>query len=511
MKVIMVMFDSLNRRFLSPYGCEWTHTPNFQRLAEKTLRFDTSYVCSMPCMPARRDLHTGRPNFLHRSWGPMEPYDESMPRILKENGVYTHLITDHYHYFEDGGSNYHTKYSSYEAFRGQEGDPWIGQVRDPEIPEDAEGRHGLKGYAPARQDWINRREMQEDDKQPQSGVFRAGLDFIDRNKGEDNWFLQIETFDPHEPFFSLPKYKELYYEPHYKNYNGPHFDWPNYERVQGRLDLAEHGRYEYASLVSMCDEKLGTLLDKMDAENLWEDTMLVVWTDHGFLLGEHDWWSKMMMPWWEETARTPFFVWDPRTGTRGESRESLVQPSIDLAPTLLSFFHQEIPASMTGHDLSPVIESDQPVRESAIFGQFGNQVNVTDGRYVYMRAQQERLGKISEYTLMPCHMRSPFGTDSFYKGRMSLAEPFDFMKDCQVMQIDCTGMGWSDESSWERDSETKQTVLYDLELDPNQESPIQDEEVESKMLALLASNMKACDAPRDQYVRLGLEPPIASH
>lgn len=66
MKCIMVMFDSLNRHMISPYGCDWTHTPNFARLAKKTVTFDKSYVCSMPCMPARRDLHTGRPSFIHR-------------------------------------------------------------------------------------------------------------------------------------------------------------------------------------------------------------------------------------------------------------------------------------------------------------------------------------------------------------------------------------------------------------------------------------------------------------
>lgn len=68
-------------------------------------------------MPARRELHTGRYNFLHRSWGPMEPFDDSMPEILKDHGVHTHLTTDHYHYFEDGGATYHTRYRSYEAFR----------------------------------------------------------------------------------------------------------------------------------------------------------------------------------------------------------------------------------------------------------------------------------------------------------------------------------------------------------------------------------------------------------
>ena len=89
MKAIMLMFDTLNRHFLPPYGCDWTIAPNFKRLAEKTCVFDNCYVGSMPCMPARRELHTGRYNFLHRSWGPLEPYDDSAIEMLSANGVYT--------------------------------------------------------------------------------------------------------------------------------------------------------------------------------------------------------------------------------------------------------------------------------------------------------------------------------------------------------------------------------------------------------------------------------------
>lgn len=60
MKAIMVMYDSLNRHYLSPYNSNWTHTPNFSRLAKNSMVFDKSYVGSLPCMPARRELHTGR-------------------------------------------------------------------------------------------------------------------------------------------------------------------------------------------------------------------------------------------------------------------------------------------------------------------------------------------------------------------------------------------------------------------------------------------------------------------
>ena len=97
MRAIMVMFDSLNRRLLEPYGCDWTQTPNFKRLAEKTAVFDNFYVGSLPCMPARRDIHTGRYSFLHRSWGPLEPFDKYKPRNLNEKLINTPQIRDNGH------------------------------------------------------------------------------------------------------------------------------------------------------------------------------------------------------------------------------------------------------------------------------------------------------------------------------------------------------------------------------------------------------------------------------
>ena len=172
MKAIMVMFDSLNRRMLPPYGCDWVHAPNFARLAERSVTFDRAYVGSMPCMPARRELHTGRYNFLHRSWGPIEPFDDSMPEMLKQHGIHSHLVSDHYHYWEDGGCTYHPRYSTWEVSRGQEGDPWKGDLRDFPIPETVDKREGPWN----RQDWLNRRYMAREELQPQPKTFDMGLE-----------------------------------------------------------------------------------------------------------------------------------------------------------------------------------------------------------------------------------------------------------------------------------------------------------------------------------------------
>lgn len=164
---------------LPPYGCDWVYAPNFQRLAKKTVTFDNAYVGSMPCMPARREIHTGRYNFLHRSWGPLEPFDDSMPEILKKNGIYTHLVSDHYHYWEDGGCTYHPRYNSWEISRGQEVDPWTGDLNLPDFPDPNPGRVGHGHYA--SQNWRNRKYMQREEDQPQAKTFAMGLDFIEKN------------------------------------------------------------------------------------------------------------------------------------------------------------------------------------------------------------------------------------------------------------------------------------------------------------------------------------------
>ena len=489
MKAIMVMFDTLNRHMLPPYGCDWTHAPNFARLAQRAVTFDRSYVGSMPCMPARRELHTGRYNFLHRSWGPLEPFDDSMPELLSENGVYTHLVTDHYHYFEDGGATYHQRYNSWQFARGQEGDPWMGQAREPEIPETADNTR--KRGPMWRQDWVNRQFMQEERLQPQAKTFAMGEDFLRRNQDEDQWFLQIETFDPHEPFFTQAHYKALY--PH--RYEGPHHDWPDYGRAALSAEQQEHLRMEYAALLSMCDHYLGRVLDLMDELELWQDTLLIVNTDHGFLLGEHDWWGKVVQPFYEEVAHTPLFVWDPRSGRQGERNGALAQ-TIDLPATLLEYFGVALPADMQGRPLGATLAGGAALREGALFGLHGAQINLCDGRYVYMRAPAGADNTpLYNYTLMPTHMRGRFPPAELQE--VTLAPAFDFSKGCALLQIPAR--------RWGNDRHQMDTLLFDVQEDPQQLRPLQDTALERRLAEQMYALMQANEAPAEQYQRMGFK------
>lgn len=496
MRAIMVMYDSLNRRFLESYGCDFTKTPNFKRLQQSTVTFDNFYVASLPCMPARRDLHTGRYNFLHRSWGPIEPFDNSMPRILRENGIFTRLVSDHGHYWEDGGCTYHTMYSSWDAVRGQEGDPWSMQVGKPHVPEHLDTMREFTHHEWWEDNWHNRERLRAENKWPQNMVFENGLEFIEKNKSEDNWFLQIETFDPHEPFDVPQEYQDLYKD----DYSGKHFDWPPYAPVSESEEVVQHTRALYSSLLSMCDQNLGRVLDMMDKYNMWEDTMLIVNTDHGFLLGEKDWWAKSVMPCYNELANTPFFLWDPRVGEKNKRVSSLCQ-SIDIPATLLDYFDASIPSEMRGKPLQQVLKEDKPVREYALFGFHGSFVNITDGRYLYMRASESISNKpLNEYTLMPTHQQGLFTSKELANAEM--VDPLPFTKGCRIMKIPTVSKL---ANATFCNSFQYGHLLFDLKNDPEQLDPINHPEIEAKMINEMIQLMKINDAPVEQYERLGLD------
>lgn len=491
MKVIMVMFDSLNRRFLNPYGCEETITPNFSRLAQKTVRFDQCYAASLPCIPARRELHTGRYNFLHRSWGPMEPFDDSMPRILHNHGIHSHLVSDHGHYWECGGATYHTQYSTWDNIRGQEGDPWVPVVGGAEdtAPNFAVFTEGLRGEL-YRQNVANRLRCTSKESFPLVKTFDEGIRFLEENEGKDSYFLQIESFSPHEPFMASREFKDMYPG----KTKGKKYEWPDYAPVKESQEEVEEVRYSYFADLSMCDEQLGRILDYMDEKKLWEDTMLIVNTDHGYMLGEHGYWAKNYMPCYDEIVHIPLFVWDPRAPEcAGEYRSSLVQ-TIDLPVTILKFFGISPMADMQGSDIAQVIQDDQAVRSYGIFGMFGAHICCTDGRYVYMRAPRNLSIPLYEYTLMPTHMMNFFSMEELRS--MKWHKGFSFTKNCPVMQI---------ETDTAIRCVQNRDYLFDLADDQEEEHPIISEELTAKMEKEMYRLMVQTDAPEELYLRFGFE------
>lgn len=527
MRTVFVLFDSMNRLALECYGGTGIPTPNFNRFAQKAITFDRHYVGSLPCMPARRDLMTGRLGFMHRSWGPLEPFDNAFAQHLSAHGTYSHMITDHQHYFQEGGFGYINTFDSWDFIRGQEDDTWVAMVQPPleRFRDMFDDHHYPLSKIPPGTKTVTKRNVPSKSWKQLSNIknrerykteqdfscvkcFSAGLEFLHANRQAGDWFLMLETFDPHEPFHAPERFRKMFAT----GYNGKILDWPIYEKITNSAEEVAEIRANYAALVAMCDDQFGRLLDSFDALDLWRDTTLIVTTDHGFLLSEHDWWGKNRTPYYDEISHIPLLIYHPEHAQMGgERRQSLTQAT-DLMPTFLDMANGDIPIppEVTGHSLLPVLANDSPQREDTILGMFGGPICATDGRYTYYLFPDSLTGEgFNEYTLMPAHLRSYFDVREFADAEMS--EPFDFTKNARLMKI--KARDYAERIPWmEKQGGFAEvgTVLYDLGVDPLQANPIADPEVVQRMRAAICRHLSRHDAPREIYQRYGLSGRVKS-
>jgi hypothetical protein len=470
MRLIYILFDSLNRHALGAYGGTAVPTPNFDRLAARCATFDTHYVGSLPCMPARRDLHTGRLNFLHRAWGPLEPFDNSFPEVLRAaKDTYSHLVTDHYHYFEDGGVGFHGRYSSWEFFRGQEKDKWKGVVNPP--MERTRGTYHASQFD-GRTDpnanmpyYVSRDAIETEEQFPIALCAASALEFLEANAKADNWLLHLECFDPHEPFFAAKRFREGLPT----NYRGPRARLAEIRparlppgRGGGAARQLPRARGHVRRLprpparLDGCHRRLGRhRAHRLDRPRAATRRARILGQEPAALLrggGPH-----------------PLFMHHPGIPAAGTRRRALTQ-TMDLMPTILDIFGTDIPPEVRGHSLLPVLRDDTDVREAALFGQFGGAVNVTDGRFAYLRYPEGEAAdtQLHHYTLMPLHMRTFFEPKEM--AGAELVGPFGFTKGMPVLKLPLVPDAAANMIHRYPLLDAR-TVLYDLERDPQQKAP----------------------------------------
>lgn len=498
MKAIIFLFDTLNRRYLPSYRNDWIHAPNFTRFADRSVVFDNHWVGSAPCIPARRDLFCGRLNFLERNWGPIEPFDYTLPQALREHGIFTHMVTDHYHYFRIGGENYCQQFDTWELIRGQENDPWVSRVnRQEPLPH-------LGKFAP--QYGLNQTKFQQEADFPGPMTLQAAAEWLENNQDADNYLLWVEVFDPHEPFDFPLEYLTQYHD----DYSGPLYQWPEYKPVNIPAEALEHIRKRYAALLTMTDHWFGKVLDIMDRQKIWDDTLVALTADHGYMLGEHGFMAKNYMPAYNEIFHIPLMLHLPGDPYSGSRIGALTQ-NIDLMPTLLDYFGidlQQCPNKLHGGSWLRLLgDSATQIRECALYGYFGRDVNITDGRYTYFRAAvRESNDPLYLYTAMPttlnqyydCRCLSDFS--KIENGRFLPWTPYPVYKiPGKIVQMrDQT-------QAFNRRSELlDRNLLFDNENDYLQEHPLVDEVIETQMVEALIKSLGKHDAPEEQLERLGL-------
>ena len=497
--LVVVLLDSLNRHMLGPYGGDEFETPTIDAFARSALRFDRHHAGSLPCMPARHDLLVGALDFPWRPWGSIEVWEDAVTRSLRRRGVTTVLVSDHPHLFETGGENYHTDFTAWRYERGHENDPWRTAADPtwagaPALPMERGGHHA---YDDSRT-WF----QEEADFPGPKTMATAARWLREEAPSHDRFFLLVDEFDPHEPF-DTPAPWAGRYDP---DWEGPLAIWPPYlidAVASGQLDprTARHLRANYGSKLSMIDHWFGKLLEALDDAGLADDTGVVLCTDHGHYLGEHDLFGKPGAPVYSTLGRIPLLVRWPGQAPR---TVDALTTTVDLHATIADLFGATVEHVTHGRSLLPLIEGRvASVRELALFGYWGRHVGITDGRFRYLRGSGDHNLPLSlwsnRWSTMPIHqfpdLRMPPPDDRAF---------LDHMPGSDVPVIRQPYGPGDVLPYWAGFHPPSGSLLFDTEIAPAEEEDLAGSAHERDFADALAGELRRIEAPDDLLERVGL-------
>ncbi|MEM9017794.1 MAG: sulfatase-like hydrolase/transferase, partial [Verrucomicrobiota bacterium] len=369
--VLFIAIDDLND-YISPLDNHpGIHTPNFERLAERSVTFANAHCAAPACHPSRVAVMTGvhpttsgiyRNAF--RAHGPRWRHESP---LLENAVVLSQHFRDHGYRAVGGGKIFHTLQwtpgdsqndpHAWDDYRGDPLDPISNDWPRPELPSTQEPGRPLSHF--------------HFGAAPLDPGFRYGDQLITdwaidqmNQSGDQPLFLAVGLFRPHIPFEVPQKWFDLYPEnkvqlPPYRADDLD--DAHEHERVSWHRWVTENDQWRplmqgYLASISYVDHEVGRLLDALDDSPIADNTIIVLWTDHGFHIGEKDNWEKFAL--WDQTTRVPCFIHAPgvsRDGTRTRTPVSLV----DLYPTLCELAGLPIPEQCTGTSVVPILKAPE--------------------------------------------------------------------------------------------------------------------------------------------------------
>jgi len=389
-KVIYMMADTFRRDHMGAYGNPWIHTPNLDRFAAQSALFENAYIGSFPTVPNRRDTLIGRGDigFPFNRWKGLDRQEVTFPARLADKGIPSMWVGDTQNNVTRS-INLIRDYTAWHLNRGQEADPlWL----DDGVPVEWPVPPHLIRYTEAwwHQVLVNRahREVETDWFAP--GTYVKAIEWLERNHTRDDFFLWVDTFDPHEPW-DPPKHYERLYDPDFK---GRVFDAPTYgiRRKMGITDRElKNIRARYAGEVTMVDTWFGQLVAAVERLGIRDETTIIFTSDHGTCFdgpGDNGLLCKantigadgMAMsqgrpmpkphrhfPIFQNVARIPLLI-RPAGMTKGKRIKAIVQPW-DMTATILDLFGLKQPPELIGSSHLPLIAGKATkIRDVAVCG-----------------------------------------------------------------------------------------------------------------------------------------------
>ena len=318
-----------------------------------------AYPESMPTLPTRRALYTGRRVYPFHDcdyrlkgdfvgapgWGPIPEEQPTLSELLSEAHYRTALIADVYHMFKPS-KNFWRGFHQWTFLRGQEGDrqrsgPRLTQAEiDYWLPKDMQNERTIP-FIQAAITNMRDRVREEDYLAPR--VLRESALWLEQNRDADKFFLTIESFSPHEPWLVPEQYRKMYLaEDGPEQVVSPYRDVSNFDPY-----LLARTRANYYGLVTMCDRWFGFLMDTLRVQGLLDNTMVVLTADHGHALGDDGYMGKRGYPSRPEVFDIPLMVRFPGAEHAGTRSDILVQHH-DISAAILEAAGVAAPKEMNG-------------------------------------------------------------------------------------------------------------------------------------------------------------------
>lgn len=381
--ILFIAVDDL-RPELNFYGAHHISSPNLDKLAGESMVFNRAY-CNVPvCGASRASLLTGtrptRYRFLDARTQKDADYPEaiSLPLLLKQNGFATISNGKIYHNGKDDNTAWDSRWFPKE------------NVRDYLLPNNAKEALDT-GYGPAFEAIEVTDSTYFDGKIAQKGI----EDLRHLQHGDQPFFLALGFMKPHLPFNAPKKYWDLYDRNKIElpeNYVQPETTPKQAFHKFGELrkysnapdegevsqELAKELIHGYYACVSYVDAQIGLVLDELRRLELEDDTIVILWGDHGWNLGDHKLWCKHVT--FESSLRTPLMIKVPGT-TSGQTTDAITE-YIDIYPSLAELVGLEVPKTVQGQSFVPLLNGEPQEKDWAV-AKFKDAVTLIKGDLFY--------------------------------------------------------------------------------------------------------------------------------
>ncbi len=391
--IIFIVCDTLRADYLGCYGNNTVKTPNIDRFSKECILFTNAYAESLPTIPVRRAIFTGRRVYPFRNykplkwdvvylpgWQPLDNEEDTLTENLVRKGYHTGFITDTLHYFTPG-MNFTRGFWQWEFIRGKLQDRWKSPfiVKKEDLGKYGDSEENLKEnpYDMVRRHIANTSHIRSEFNFSTVDLFKWAIDFVEENYTAQPFYLFLDSFFPHEPWEAPKSYWALYRDPNYKGKTIIHTKYGPSDYLTS--EEIENIKAHYMGLITLIDTWFGYLIDKLKRLNLLENSLIIFTSDHGTNFADNPKGiiGKPHYSMYQSLVRIPLLIHLPEAREKGRVISELAY-NIDITATIYDILGLLDTKNLRidGQSLLPLIvgEKSKWITREYLTGRYGDSI-----------------------------------------------------------------------------------------------------------------------------------------